>query len=87
MPPHVKAKKIFYFNQASNEEIFQFYKGKVVEYCENKENTIEEGEVKKYLMSVEKNFKKIPPINEYLRQERNSFSNFIEQCLGKAMKT
>ena len=48
-----------------------------MEYCENKENTIEEGEVKKYLMGVERNFKQIPPINEYLRQERNSFSNFI----------
>ena len=33
MPPHVKAKRVFYFRKASDEEIFQFYKEKVVGYC------------------------------------------------------
>ena len=48
---------------------------------------MKEEEVKRYLMAIERDYKKIPPINQYLRTGKNSFSNFLETCVGFSIKS
>ena len=38
-------------------------------------------------MAIERDYKKIPPINEFLRKDGASFSQFLENCVGCTIKS